>query len=276
MTKKKNPSVFACALVINVIYYIICIIIYKINSDNHITNGIFFAFSIIVWFGIGFFYSKKTIDFSFSKGAKFIFLSFLPIILFMVAYNVLLNMNLSNDTYSWVLFYNIVAPLIFWIKPAVFLLDFFDIAFYTFTYAYIGILLIASIIGLLASQLSLHAKNKKRNKNAPDMPQKTTTEDSQVLNEAALSAVNETENEVITDIEFEKSLEDTEDISVQDDTGLQETAENHSIENSENEYDIILDQINFNELQNDYNLSANEKNNQSIEALDEHENENEK
>jgi hypothetical protein len=275
MTKKKNPSVFACALAANIIYYIICVLLYKINNDSQIANSIFFALSVIVWFGIGFFYSKKTADFTFSKGVKLVLLGFLPVIIFMLAYTGLLNMNYSNQTYNWTLFYNIGAPLLFWIKPAVFLINFFDVEFYIFAYVYIGVLFIASIAGACIPQILLHAKNKKKNEQDIPVFQDAASQDMQALDEAAIAVADDAEVDAIMEIEFQKPFDEIEDIDAEED-GAQAPNKSKQIGSSdlEADYDTILNQINFDNLQTGYSSLTKEENSPS--SVNEEEQSNEK
>lgn len=274
MTKKKNPSIFACALAVNILYYILCVIIYKIDSDNQIVNIVFFALSVMLWLGVGLFYSKKTGDFTFSKGIKLILLGFLPVLFFMIAYTVLLYMTVSNQTYNWILFYSIGAPILFWIKPAIFLINFFNVDFYVFAYVYIAGLIVASIIGMSIPKIAAGIKNKKTTEHPLDsvetLTEEPTAEIEQAEKEAAITVSDDqpSEDEAILAID-ESMIVDPETPASTQDTFEQSSQLQENSDSLETDYDFILDQINFNDLQTDYSKINTQEELQSTENIEE-------
>jgi hypothetical protein len=277
MTKKKNPSIFACALAVNILYYILCVIIYKIDSDNQIVNIVFFALSVMLWLGVGLFYSKKTGDFTFSKGIKLILLGFLPILFFMIAYTVLLYMTVSNQTYNWILFYSIGAPILFWIKPAIFLINFFNVDFYVFAYVYIAGLIVAFIIGMSIPKIAAVIKNKKTIEHPLDsvetLAEEPTAEIEQAAEEAAITVSDDQPGEDIAVLAIDESIiiEPDAPASTQDTVAPSSQLQENS-DSLEADYDFILDQINFNDLQTNYSQINTPEELQSTENIEENSN----
>ena len=119
--------------------------------QNQVLDMSFFTLTILLWFIFGNNYSKKLHSFDMSKFLLFIFINFMPILIYLIAYNVLINISLNAQTHNWILYYSIGAPIIFWIKPASFLLNYFDIDFYLFAYMILALLMIVCFLGLLSS-----------------------------------------------------------------------------------------------------------------------------
>lgn len=280
MTKKKSPSIFACALAVNILYYILCFIIYKIDSDNRIVNIVFFALSVMLWLGTGLFYSKKTGDFTFSKGIKLILLGFLPVLFFMIAYTVLLYMTVSNQTYNWILFYSIGAPILFWIKPAIFLINFFNVDFYVFAYVYIAGLIVAFIIGMSIPKIAAGIKNKKTAEHPLDsvetLTEEPTAEIEQAAEEAAITVSDDQPSEDIAVLANDESIIiEPEAPASTKDTFEQSSQQQENSDSLETDYDFILDQINFNDLQTDYSKINTQEELQSTENIEENSNKDE-
>ncbi len=149
--KTKEPSVITYAFIANILYFFICAIYCNVNSQNRILDISFFTLSVLLWFIIGNNYSRKLKQINIKKYLSFILINFLPILFFLIAYNILINISINSQTYNWILYYSVGAPIIFWIKPASFLINVFNMDFYLFAYFIVASLMCICFLGLLSS-----------------------------------------------------------------------------------------------------------------------------
>ena len=152
MTKKtKTASMLSLALIGNIFYYILCAILFQLSPASKAVYILFFVCSILLWFGIGAYYgtcARKT-----NIGKQFIFalVTMVPILLFFITYVVLTRLSSPVTGNPWLLFYTFGAPLLFWLKPATFLLHSFNISFPLFAAGYILLLLLTTFAGAALS-----------------------------------------------------------------------------------------------------------------------------
>ncbi|MGI6348600.1 MAG: hypothetical protein GX245_03195 [Eubacteriaceae bacterium] len=157
MTKKnKTASMLSLALIGNIFYYILCAILFQLSPVSKAVYILFFICSILLWFGIGAYYgtcARKT-----NIGKQFIFalVTMIPILLFFITYVVLTRLQSSTTGNPWLLFYTFGAPLLFWLKPATFLLHSFNISFPLFAAGYILLLLLTTFAGAALFALKQH------------------------------------------------------------------------------------------------------------------------
>ncbi|NMC55635.1 MAG: hypothetical protein GYA50_00180 [Eubacteriaceae bacterium] len=151
MNKTKEPSAITYAFIANILYFFICAIYCSINSQNQVLNISFLSLCVILWFIIGNVYSRKLKKTDLKKYLLFVFISFIPILIFLITYNILINVSVNSQTYNWILYYSIGAPIIFWIKPAAFLINFFNLDFYLFAYSIVAAFMFICLIGMLSS-----------------------------------------------------------------------------------------------------------------------------
>lgn len=203
MTKKKlnEPSAVTYAFIANIIYFIICVIYCKFNSENQILNISFLSICLLLWFIAGNIYARKLTTMNLKKYLSFILISFMPILIFLITYNILANLHINSNTYSWIMYYSIGAPIIFWIKPASFLINVFNIDFYLFAYAIISAFMAVCFLGLLSSVKIQKSKTVKNYKNYKK-------EVSEYYSEAAVTAVNGTQcQEAINTSKYDDAIE---------------------------------------------------------------------
>ncbi len=164
-TKLKEPSAVTYAFIANILYFIICAIYCKINSQNQVFNICFLSLCVLLWFITGNVYSRKLSKIDLKKYLSFILISFMPILIFLITYNILINVQLKSQTYNWIMYYSIGAPIIFWIKPASFLINILNINFYLFAYTILAAFMLACFFGLLSSGKNRKARTVKMLKN---------------------------------------------------------------------------------------------------------------
>jgi uncharacterized protein YneF (UPF0154 family) len=153
--KTKEPSAVAYASAANILYFILCVIINKTAASSRTVNIIFLALSVLLWFIMGNVFSRNLYRPDFNKSAEFILLSFLPVLIFLITYNILMSVALNNQTSNWLLFYFVGAPILFFIKPAVFLLGVLNIDFYLFVYLFVAALMFFSFLGLVLNRKNI-------------------------------------------------------------------------------------------------------------------------
>jgi len=182
--KLKEPSAVTYAFIANILYFIICAIYCKINSQNQIFNICFLSLCVLLWFITGNVYSRKLSKIDLKKYLSFILISFMPILIFLITYNILINVQIKSQTYNWIMYYSIGAPIIFWIKPASFLINVLNINFYLFAYTVLAAFMLVCFFGLLSSGKIRKSKTVK----TPTTSKKAANE---FYSEAAVTAVNE-------------------------------------------------------------------------------------
>ncbi|MEL7569709.1 MAG: hypothetical protein AAGU14_04015 [Eubacteriaceae bacterium] len=182
--KLKEPSAVTYAFIANILYFIICAIYCKINSQNQVFNICFLSLCVLLWFITGNVYSRKLSKIDLKKYLSFILISFMPILIFLITYNILINVQIKSQTYNWIMYYSIGAPIIFWIKPASFLINILNINFYLFAYTILAAFMLACFFGLLSSGKNRKARTVKMLKN--DKKQSNSFN-----SEAAVTAENE-------------------------------------------------------------------------------------
>lgn len=183
--KLKEPSAVTYAFIANILYFIICAIYCKFNSENQILNISFLSLCVLLWFITGNIYSRKLTKMNLKKYLSFILISFIPILIFLITYNILANLHINSHTYNWIMYYSIGAPIIFWIKPASFLINVFNIDFYLFAYSILAAFMVVCFLGLLSS-----GKVRKANTETSKTYKKAVNE---FYSEAAVTAVNGTQ-----------------------------------------------------------------------------------
>jgi len=152
--KTKEPSTIAYAFAGNLLYFILCAFLYTVEVQNQTAEIIFLSLSALLWFIISYSYSKNLKIFKIRKLIQFILLSFIPALLFLIAYNGFEYLTIKNQTYNWILFYSVGATALFYTKPALFLLNIVDFEFYILAYSFIGVLVLFSFLGWIPAAIA--------------------------------------------------------------------------------------------------------------------------
>lgn len=145
-SKTRSTSMLSPALTGNILYYILCALLFQLSPTSQNIYVLFFISSALLWFSVGMFYGKRAQKPSVAKHFGFALLAMLPIFLFLATYVTLTRMQPSVEGNPWILFYSFGAPLLFWLKPAAFLLNHMTVSFPIFAIAYIGFLMFITFI----------------------------------------------------------------------------------------------------------------------------------